>query len=406
MDTCAPFEGNSDFYGLGIRVGIYLQWISAWISLLLDLESAQATYDTNSIFVFAILVATIIAARQGTAAIEMYLMLQFMVGSYVTTLSTLGMRLWVMSPDRLAKLETMLLDRIRRPARARRSRRHERLLPLLLQEWAHELQTQATEYYIRKTDSSPFMDIGILQSVYLLWHLPTLIPFKMLSPLKPPGLSWSGVVWRTTIVAMIAAYNLAFWFDSSGSGAQEPPRPGCGPPYIFFFSKQQLKGPIVILCQVAAVIIAIMVFPMALLLFLLTIRVGLYVCLFVSRDFIYHFSPTTPQTLQSTLSRINALLETQAVPSGVLQLYQRKFNTTFALLTDVIGLLATPNGEMTRFSDVIKLFVSLGMGKVTEKEVERSQPVHAEGLISGWKGARCVTTTMLAFPEDVSNYAK
>ncbi|KAJ5887540.1 hypothetical protein N7495_007581 [Penicillium taxi] len=108
MDICTPFEGNSDLYGLGIRVGVYLQWVSAWTSLLLDPESAQATYDANSTFVFAILVATIIAAQQGSSAIEMYIMLQFMLGFFITTLSTLGVRLWLMSPDRLAKLETMI----------------------------------------------------------------------------------------------------------------------------------------------------------------------------------------------------------------------------------------------------------------------------------------------------------
>ena len=90
MDTCTPFEGNSDLYGLGIRLGVYLQWISAWISLLLDPNSAQSIYDTNSVFVFAIMVASLIAAQQGTAAIEVYIMLQFRL----------------MSPGRIAKRGT------------------------------------------------------------------------------------------------------------------------------------------------------------------------------------------------------------------------------------------------------------------------------------------------------------
>lgn len=53
------------------------------------------------------MVASLIAAQQGTATIEMYIMLQFMLGSFITTLSTLGVRLWLMSPDRLAKRGTL-----------------------------------------------------------------------------------------------------------------------------------------------------------------------------------------------------------------------------------------------------------------------------------------------------------
>jgi hypothetical protein len=75
MDTCTPFEGNSDLYGLGIRIGVYLQWISVWINLLLDPESAQATYDANSTFVFAIIIATVIAAQRDAAVIKVYIML-------------------------------------------------------------------------------------------------------------------------------------------------------------------------------------------------------------------------------------------------------------------------------------------------------------------------------------------
>lgn len=108
MDACPEFIGNSDFYGLGIRIGVYLQWISAWITLLLDPESAQATFDANSTFVFAIAIATVIAAQQGADAIEMHLMLQFMLGFFVTTLSTVGVRLWLMSPSRLSNFLTTM----------------------------------------------------------------------------------------------------------------------------------------------------------------------------------------------------------------------------------------------------------------------------------------------------------
>lgn len=99
--TCEPLEGNADFYGLGIRLGIYLQWASAWLSLLLDPESAQGVLDASSVSVFAVVIATIVASRQNAPAIELYIMLQILVGFSATTLSTFGVRIWLMNPARL-----------------------------------------------------------------------------------------------------------------------------------------------------------------------------------------------------------------------------------------------------------------------------------------------------------------
>ncbi|KAJ5521029.1 hypothetical protein N7463_001482 [Penicillium fimorum] len=247
MDTCAPFEGNSDLYGLGIRLGVYLQWISAWISLLLDPYSAQSIYDTNSVFVFAIMVATIVAAQLGTAAVEIHIMLQFMLGSFITTLSTLGVRLWLMSPDGLSKLETTATA-------------------VLNSFWAFQ-KARLIGVFNKLT----YMAQGEMTTTHISSPLP-MTPLNVLPALKPPELSWSGVTWRMGTVAVIAAYNLAFWFDGSGSGAQQPPREGCGPPYIFFLSKQQLTGPVITLCRAAAVILALAVFPTTLLLFHLTVQ--------------------------------------------------------------------------------------------------------------------------------------
>lgn len=355
MDACPEFIGNSDFYGLGIRIGVYLQWMSARITLLLDPESAQATFDANSTFVFAIVIATIIAARQGADAIEMYLMLQFMLGFFVTTLSTLGVRLWLMSPDRLSKLVTMtkalepvsfslrvrylnfcikcetlissqdypwiptkaklkaLLERIRRATETiQRPWRREKPLKDRLAEWARKLWTCKPP--VPKLSASDLFSAECLpldlKGLYLIWHLRMESPLKLLSPLKPPGLSWSGVVWRTATASMIAAYNLAFWFDS-GNGAQQPARPGCERPYIFLFSKQQLQGSVVVVCHAAAVIIAVFVFPAALILLLLTTRLFLYACLFLYRDLIYLGSPQVIESLREALTpltRINTLI--------------------------------------------------------------------------------------------------
>lgn len=60
------FKGNSDFYGLGIRLGIYMQWISSLLmNLLLDNEWVS-TLVSFIIFSISLLIAVIILAFQNT----------------------------------------------------------------------------------------------------------------------------------------------------------------------------------------------------------------------------------------------------------------------------------------------------------------------------------------------------
>lgn len=396
MDTCTPFEGNSDLYGLGIRLGVYLQWISAWISLLLDPNSAQSIYDTNSVFVFAIMVASLIAAQQGTAAIEMYIMLQFMLGSFVTTLSTLGVRLWVMSPDRLAKRGTSTATALKSfwgHIKARLGRVSIKPLTGISKEWWPNLlggynMNIALGLFMPLCSIFGFLGQCLEQFIYLFR-----IELGILSKLKPPGLSWSGVIWRMTTAAVVTGYNLAFWFDDSGGGAQQPPRQGCGPPYIFLLYKQQLTGSVIALCRAAAVIIAVVVFPPAILLLYLMLTFWWYTSIFLYRDLIYFFNPAGPHTLLSARNRINALLEKKAISFGNVTPFIAPgliYDITFAALTDVLGFLATPKANAIRFSDVIKVCVSLGTGKVTRNGTENTLPTHGVEMMPGWKEARCV----------------
>ncbi|KAJ5371661.1 hypothetical protein N7517_003667 [Penicillium concentricum] len=331
------------------------------------------------------MVATIIAARVGTAAVEIHIMLQFMLGSFITTLSTVGVRLWLMSPDRLAKLEaktTAALKSFWDAEKSRLSHISEPSTPMSKGWWLDILtQGELAVLIIWSRFSSPTFT---LQEQRVGSSKP---PLNILSALKPPELSWSGVSWRMGTAAVIAGYNLAFWFDNSGSGAQQPPREGCGPPYIFLFSKQQLAGPIVALCRATAVIIVIAVFPATLLLLHLTMQLWWYAGFFLYRDLLYFFNPAAPQAVHSALSRVNALLEKQGIP--FLSLVPLPVLGSFAAsitVTDVLGFLATPKGDAIRFSDVIKVCVSLGTGKVTKNETDTS--MHGVGLMSGWKKAK------------------
>jgi hypothetical protein len=70
-EPCPGIEGNSDLYGLGIRIGVYLQWFSAWISNTINPYGAASNHDANNIFLIAILIATTVAlAGDGIQPVE------------------------------------------------------------------------------------------------------------------------------------------------------------------------------------------------------------------------------------------------------------------------------------------------------------------------------------------------
>lgn len=58
---CPGFEGNPDLYGLGIRIGVYLQWYSTLLCITVDPGTSAETYTANALFIFAIMVALLLA---------------------------------------------------------------------------------------------------------------------------------------------------------------------------------------------------------------------------------------------------------------------------------------------------------------------------------------------------------
>ena len=60
-EECA-FDGNPDFYGLGIRIAIYLQWVTAFVANhLLGEEAVKGYLENNTIFLVAVFAALAIA---------------------------------------------------------------------------------------------------------------------------------------------------------------------------------------------------------------------------------------------------------------------------------------------------------------------------------------------------------
>lgn len=64
------FVGNSDFYGIGVRIGFYLLWFSGLLDFVLNPSSSTAIGDAQTIFDFANLVALIVLNGQQPPAGE------------------------------------------------------------------------------------------------------------------------------------------------------------------------------------------------------------------------------------------------------------------------------------------------------------------------------------------------
>jgi hypothetical protein len=82
------YVGNSEVYGLGIRVGIYLQWVSSLLcKAFLDDESLRDILNENATFLLAIFLATILLVTDtisGVHNIDVLIMLHIFFGSIFT----------------------------------------------------------------------------------------------------------------------------------------------------------------------------------------------------------------------------------------------------------------------------------------------------------------------------------
>ncbi|KAH7122387.1 hypothetical protein B0J11DRAFT_507372 [Dendryphion nanum] len=85
MAVC-NFEGNGDMYGLGIRLGFYLQWFSGIFANWLAPEEVASIRSSQQLFVAASFLALIISTAVDVTAlhhVEIYLVLLLMFGTYL-----------------------------------------------------------------------------------------------------------------------------------------------------------------------------------------------------------------------------------------------------------------------------------------------------------------------------------
>lgn len=80
--TCG-FTGNSDMYGLGIRIGFYLQWFGTILANWIAKSEVPGMRFSNSLFVAATFLALVIqTAHAALRPVEIYIILLLTFGAY------------------------------------------------------------------------------------------------------------------------------------------------------------------------------------------------------------------------------------------------------------------------------------------------------------------------------------
>ncbi|KAH6880658.1 hypothetical protein B0T10DRAFT_551461 [Thelonectria olida] len=94
MPSC-DYGGNSDMYGLGIRVGFYTQWLGTIIANWLAKKEVPGLRLANSLFIGATFIALIIQTLMKTVRpLDIYIILLLTYGSYYAYVPTYLWRLF------------------------------------------------------------------------------------------------------------------------------------------------------------------------------------------------------------------------------------------------------------------------------------------------------------------------
>lgn len=224
---CPGFEGNSDLYGLGIRIGVYLQWFSAWISNTVNPAGAAANHDANAIFLTAITVASSVALAGGALQpAEAYLMLLLSNGFLFTVLSFLGLRLYLLQPSTAEVL-------------------------------CRNLDTAMDDFMTSPPDESreDYQESWLTGLYRLFYGSKIAFGFRPVSKFKHPALSWAGVGARSMIGLFIAILSVITWWNSAYYTASDGTE-SCTP-VLFFFGRRSLSITLLVFFRVAAIILLV-----------------------------------------------------------------------------------------------------------------------------------------------------
>jgi len=90
--TC-EILGETDFYGLGVRLGIYLSWVSGYIANNFVASEMAGSLDTNSIFLSALTLTVVVSSVWETIwVIDSIILLQLSFGCIFSVMSIWGRR--------------------------------------------------------------------------------------------------------------------------------------------------------------------------------------------------------------------------------------------------------------------------------------------------------------------------
>lgn len=253
--TCdqTNFQANVDFYGFGIRLGVYLQWLSSWISNTLDPENCSENHEENSIFVLAIAIALAVAFRTDDLKVaEVYILLLICTGFFCIVLSTWGIRLHLLRPG--AVHVSPLFWHGNRVQRRRQG----------------SASTMASSSWLPRGAATAVN--GLMDAYLSPRHMPL---SQGGSGVKPTGLSWAGAVWRSMIATLVIVLNLYLWLSYDPATVE---RPGCEP-LLYFFGPQRLKEGLqvffIVVCFLAGTFVLQLILALASVLYFILLRLVL-----------------------------------------------------------------------------------------------------------------------------------
>ena len=83
MSACG-FSGNTDMYGLGIRIGFYLQWYGTILATWIAKSEVPGMRLANSLFVSTTFLALVIQiVRNNLRPVKIYIILLLTFGAYL-----------------------------------------------------------------------------------------------------------------------------------------------------------------------------------------------------------------------------------------------------------------------------------------------------------------------------------
>jgi predicted branched-subunit amino acid permease len=86
-DSPCSFDGDSDMYGLGIRIGFYLTWFADILGPWIRRSEAPGIRVTISVFIFATFLALLIQTVRDSSRhrpVEVYVILLLIFGQYLS----------------------------------------------------------------------------------------------------------------------------------------------------------------------------------------------------------------------------------------------------------------------------------------------------------------------------------